>query len=138
MKSLKLFLCLAVMFIASLCFADTAAAATGPQLPTWVADVVQFLANLPVVGHFIVLILAVIAGAAVIITPLTALLMAIEKVTGWTQLDGVNAFLNKILPYFQMFSNFPTPAPAPVVVSTTTQAVPNPAAPASTTPPSST
>lgn len=126
----KYFLMIAVMLSATVCFAD----ASEPQLPTWIGDSIRFLENVPKVGHIIVLLLSIIAVAATILTPLTGFLMAVEKATGWAELDKVNAFLNKIIPYVSMFSNLPpSPAVAATIVANTAATTPAPVPAATTT-----
>ena len=113
MKTLKpVLLLIVVTFIYStVAHADVVAKVIEPAsslpAPTWIVDAVKFLEKAPYIGHVIVLMLAIIAAVSAVLTPLTALLMALEKVFGWVQLDPVCVFLNqKAIPFFARFSNF--------------------------------
>lgn len=94
------------------------------QMPGWIVGAIKDLENIPAIGHVITLILGVIAVVSMILTPLSSLLMALEKATGWAELDKINAFLNKIIPYVAMFSNLNVQAPTATTPASTVVVTP--------------
>jgi hypothetical protein len=126
---MKVFFCSAIVFgfMIGVAHADAGSAPSTMQVPSWIVAAVKDLENIPAIGHIITLLLGVIAVASVILTPLTALLMAIEKAFNLTGLLPEINFLNqKVIPALAYFSNFnaqPVVAPAPTTTasSPTTQ-----------------
>lgn len=118
-------------FMIGVAHADTGAAPSTMQVPSWIVSAVKDLENIPAVGHIITLILGVIAVGSAILTPLTALLMAIEKALNLTGLLPAINFLNqKVIPALAYVSNFNAQATA-APASTTTTVSSTPTIPAS-------
>jgi hypothetical protein len=87
--------------------AVTAAPVSTMQVPAWIVSCVKDLENIPAVGHIITFLLGIIAVGSAIITPLTGLLMAIEKALNLTGLLPAINFLNtKVIPALAYVSNF--------------------------------
>lgn len=113
-------------FMVCVVHADTGVAvAAAPvstmQVPAWIVACVKELENIPAVGHLITLLLGVIAVGSAIITPLTGLLMAIEKALNLTGLLPTINFLNqKAIPFLAYLSNFNAKTPvAPAAAAQT-------------------
>jgi hypothetical protein len=114
-------------FMIGVAHADTGAASAPStiQLPSWIVAAIKDLENIPAIGHVITSILGVIAIGSMILTPLTAFLMAVEKALNLTGLLPAINFLNaKVIPIVSYVSNFnsqlaSTPAPTTTTVAST-------------------
>jgi hypothetical protein len=114
-------------FMIGAAHADTGAAPSTMQVPSWIVSAVKDLENIPAIGHIITLLLGIIAVGSAILTPLTALLMAIEKALNLTGLLPAINFLNtKVIPFFAYVSNFNAQVVvAPVAASTPVSSTPS-------------